>query len=239
MLDQADARGGPAAWARSFGPADARRLAPLRYRWIGGGELALLARALGDVLDQHCSLQAAFLHHDRPAQPTVAPGLEGLVGALRTAASRAARLSTWTAAPRGLRYLLPAPSSGSACKRWCMFLRWMVRRPGPGAAGVDFGLWRAVSPARLVMPVDTHVHRITRLMGLTARASPSWRMACELTEALRQLSPDDPLRHDFALAHLGISGHCRARWSVEACPACSLRPVCSAARAGGPEAQRT
>lgn len=239
MLDQADARGGPAAWAQGFGPADARRLAPLRYRWIGGAELALLARALGDVLDQHGSLQAAFLHHDLPAQPTVAPGLEGLVGALRRAASRAARQSSWTEAPRGLRYLLPAPSSGSACKRWCMFLRWMVRRPGPGAAGVDFGLWRAVSPARLVMPVDTHVHRITRLMGLTARASPSWRMACELTEALRQLSPDDPLRHDFALAHLGISGHCRARWSVEACPACSLRPVCSAARAGGPEAQRT
>jgi uncharacterized protein (TIGR02757 family) len=110
-----------------------------------------------------------------------------------------------------------------------MFLRWMVRRPGPGAAGVDFGLWRSVDASRLVMPVDTHVHRITRLMGLTTRSSPSWRMACELTDALRRLAPEDPLRHDFALAHLGISGQCRARWSEEACPACSLRPVCSAA----------
>ncbi len=235
ILAQADARGGPAAWVRGFSAADARRLAPLQYRWMRGPDLALLARCLQGLLAE-TTLEAAFLAHDDPASPTVAPALDGLVCTLRRHALAAAGADDWAALPRGFRYFLPRPRDGSACKRWCMLLRWLVRRPGPGAAGIDLGLWTGVAPARLVLPVDTHVHRITRLMGLTRRKDASWRTALELTAALRCFAPADPLRHDFALAHLGISGHCRGRFDAAACPACSLRPVCAAA-GPGPDAR--
>jgi uncharacterized protein (TIGR02757 family) len=106
-----------------------------------------------------------------------------------------------------------------------MLLRWMVRP----AEGIDLGLWRL--PARaLVLPLDTHTHRIARYVGLTARNDASWRTAVEITDALAMLDPLDPVRFDFALAHLGISGQCRREYDAEICTRCALFPVCGFAR---------
>ncbi len=127
--------------------------------------------------------------------------------------------------PRGLRYLLPSPDGGSACKRWNLFLRWMVRPP---REGVDLGIWTTWSPAGLVMPLDVHVHRVSRFLGLTTRNDTSWRTAEAITDALRRLDPEDPVRFDFALAHLGISGDCRGHHDPEVCASCPLEPVCTA-----------
>ncbi|HMV65800.1 MAG TPA: DUF2400 family protein, partial [Myxococcota bacterium] len=121
----------------------------------------------------------------------------------------------------------------SGLKRWHLLLRWMVRPP---TEGVDLGLWTTLHPRDLLIPVDTHVGRIARLLGLTARADASWRTAEEITAALRAFDAEDPVRFDFALAHVGISGGCLGHRHPAVCPTCPLSPVCRApeppARAG-------
>lgn len=93
------------------------------------------------------------------------------------------------------------PQRKSACKRMNMFLRWMVRRD---AHGVDFGLWKQFSPRQLICPLDLHVDRVARKLGLITRKQTDWQTALELTDQLRQLDPDDPVKYDFALFGLGI-----------------------------------
>ena len=87
----------------------------------------------------------------------------------------------------GVCYFFPRPSAGSACKRLNLFLRWMVRRDG-----LDLGVWSRVSPAQLVVPLDTHVIRVGRCLRLTRYTSPGWRMAQDITASLRRLDPADP-----------------------------------------------
>lgn len=111
---------------------------------------------------------------------------------------------------RGLRQLLPSPERGGACKRLNMYLRWMVRPQD----GIDFGLWERVPPSVLVIPVDTHIARICKGLGMTGRRSASWAMAEEITEKFRLLAPEDPLKYDFALCHMGISGKWKGNLSV-------------------------
>jgi uncharacterized protein (TIGR02757 family) len=120
--------------------------------------------------------------------------------------------------------MLTSPDDGSACKRLNLFLRWMVRPDD----GVDLGPWTALTPADLVVPLDVHVLRISRFLGLTRRSDASWRTACEVTDGLARLDPADPVRFDFALSHLGISGACRGARHPDACPLCPLDPVCTA-----------
>ncbi len=123
----------------------------------------------------------------------------------------------------GIRFSLPDPKEGAACKRWRLFLRWMVRPAWP-----DLGLWRRYPKDQLVIPLDTHVARVSRYTGLTGRATPDARMAREITEALRRLDPEDPLRYDFAISHLGILGDCPGVRHRSTCAACPLYTVCRA-----------
>ena len=220
VLERADLRGGPRRWVETFDEDDETALAPLVHRWTRGSDLALLARAVGGVLGEYGSLAACVEAGDDPQAPTIAPAIEHLVGSLRAHAPDM---------PRGLRHALPQPSGGSACKRWCMFFRWMVRPNGPGADGVDLGLWD-LDPARLVVPLDTHVMRLAGFVGLTRRRDASWRTAVDVTRGLAQLDPADPVRYDFALAHLGISGACKGHFEAETCPKCTLQPACHEGR---------
>jgi len=103
---------------------------------------------------------------------------------------------------QGVWYLLPSPASGSACKRLNLFLRWMVRR----GDHLDLGLWPEVSPRQLVIPLDVHVARIARRLGLTARRTDDWNTAEEITDRLRIYDPEDPVKYDFALSHIGMMG---------------------------------
>jgi uncharacterized protein (TIGR02757 family) len=123
----------------------------------------------------------------------------------------------------GTRFSLPDPLEGAACKRWRMFLRWMARPDWP-----DLGLWTRYPVAQLIIPLDTHVARVSRFIGLSTRATPDGKMAQEITEALRNLDPVDPLRYDFALSHLGILGDCPGVRKRSTCAECPLFSVCSA-----------
>ena len=223
----AEVSGGPAAWVRSFDPAlHASPLLPLFYRWNRGVDWVLLLTGLRRLYERVRSLEA-LLPADRPLHEA----LDGLIVHIRHAVLAEAHRCGVPATgfgdlPRGLRYLLPRPADGSATKRWWMILRWLVRRP---TAGIDLGLWRSRAPGELVVPLDTHVLRISRFVGLTSRKDGSLRTALEITDGLRRFDADDPVRFDFALAHLGISGGCRGRRDPEVCPSCPLDPVCRAA----------
>ncbi len=94
-----------------------------------------------------------------------------------------------------------SPARHSACKRINMFLRWMVRRD---QRGVDFGIWKNMAPGRLICPLDVHVERVAGKLGLLERKQRDWEAALELTENLRQLDPDDPVKYDFALFGMGV-----------------------------------
>jgi len=93
-----------------------------------------------------------------------------------------------------------SPARKSTCKRMNMFLRWMVRKD---AEGVDFGIWQKISPSQLICPVDVHVARVARRLGLLKRKQTDWLSAIELTDNLKKLDADDPVKYDFALFSLG------------------------------------
>lgn len=135
------------------------------------------------------------------------------------------RLRAELPATYGLRFSLPDPREGSACKRMRMFLRWMARTSWP-----DLGLWTRYPKAALVIPVDTHVARIARFVRLSRRATPDGRMAAEITAALRRCDAEDPLKYDFALSHLGILGDCPGLRRKATCAPCPLYAACRAGR---------
>lgn len=100
---------------------------------------------------------------------------------------------------RGIVFMFPLPEKGSACKRMNLFLRWMVRKDE-----LDFGLWREIPTSKLIIPVDTHIARICKQLKLTKRKNVSWKMAEEITENLKKFDPDDPVKYDFAICHIGM-----------------------------------
>lgn len=104
---------------------------------------------------------------------------------------------------RNLKYLLSDPQRGSACKRLNLFLRWVVRP----ADGIDLGIWSQVHPQDLILPVDTHILKILRALKWTSSQTASWKVALSATERLRRICPEDPIRYDFALCHLSMSGY--------------------------------
>lgn len=106
-------------------------------------------------------------------------------------------------APQRTRKHVATPARKSTCKRLNMFLRWMVRED---EAGVDFGLWKKMQPSQLMMPLDVHVERVGRKLGLLKRKQRDWTAVEELTAALRKLDPDDPVKYDYALFGVGVKG---------------------------------
>jgi uncharacterized protein (TIGR02757 family) len=218
----------PAAAIAELGPRKTReRLGLDAYRFFTRGDLSALLSGASSLQVRFGSLDAVFASHapakNVPVEGAAVPkgsysgpagrllaGCDAFVAlvldsarsAARSAASEAASsVGAPVSADGGdlARNLLPAPRDGSACKRLMLFLRWMVRRDE-----VDLGAWRSLSPEELVIPLDTHVHRIALALGLTKRSSPDLTAALETTDALRSFDPLDPVRFDFSLARLGI-----------------------------------
>lgn len=209
----------PAEFVRGFDVGrSARALHGLAHRWARTADFVALVLVLREMLRAAGSLEAFFARGLDPDAPDVG-------GALESFTERACRIDVGRAyadraSPRGVRYFFPRPSGGSACKRLNLFLRWMVRRDR-----LDPGGWSAVRPSQLVIPLDTHVIRVGRCLGLTRYTSPGWRMATDVTASLRRLDPDDPVKYDFALCHLGMSGACSFSRPRTAVP-CPLDGVC-------------
>ena len=214
----------PAAFVRHFDAArDRVPLDPLVHRWIRGRDLAALLLILQRMLREAGSIEAFFSAGDDPSQPDLSTALDSFSQrALETdlrpvyGVHRPKRL--------GVCYFFPRPSAGSACKRLNLFLRWMVRHDA-----IDLGVWKTITPARLVVPLDTHVIRLSRCLRLTRYASPGWKMAADITASLRAIDPEDPIRYDFSLCHVGMMNACGYGRRVGDAQ-CPLKGLCSPRR---------
>jgi uncharacterized protein (TIGR02757 family) len=161
-------------------------LADFAHRFSRGREVADMLWAARRAVRSCGSLEACFAEGLEPEQETVLPALTAFVDRLHSFGGRRS-------------FLLAQPGKGSACKRWHLFLRWMVREDE-----VDPGGWHRVSPSMLIVPLDTHMHRIGLRLGGTVRRQADLKAALEVTHMFRRIAPDDPVRYDFSLTRLGI-----------------------------------
>ena len=192
----------PADYVRGFNPArDRRAFDGLVHRWTREADLVALVWVLKQMLDRSTTIEGFFLEGYDPAAPDIARAIDSF-------STRALALDLKAAygrVPRrpGVCYFFPRPSAGSACKRLNLFLRWMVRRDA-----LDLGVWRRIDAASLIVPLDTHVIRVGRCLGLTRYTSPGWAMAREITSSLAAIDPGDPVKYDYSLCHLGMMNAC-------------------------------
>jgi len=206
----------PAAYVRSFDTSQAREFSGLGHRWIRSADLVALIRILHGMLQRSGSIERFFAEGFEPGAPDVGAALDSF-------SSRAMGLvlpQRRSKSSPGVCYFFPRPSAGSACKRLNLFLRWMVRRDA-----LDLGVWNTIPPSALVVPLDTHVIRVGRCLGLTRYTSPGWAMAKEITDSLRALDAGDPVKYDFSICHLGMMNACGFNRSQKDSQ-CPLRGVC-------------
>jgi uncharacterized protein (TIGR02757 family) len=174
------------------------------------------------LLEDHNSLETAFLAGLSPSDTDTGKALTHFSAAMLGTGFERFYPAGELRRRIGVRFLLPSPADGSACKRMNLFLRWMVRP----SDGVDSGIWNRVRPNQLVIPLDTHIARISRYIGLTEMKSSGWPTALDITQSLRRLDGADPLRYDFALCHLGIAGDCPRKRDLRKCFDCPIRSIC-------------
>jgi uncharacterized protein (TIGR02757 family) len=169
--------------------ADLKPFEKFKHRTFNATDALYFMEALKNIYVHHSSLEEAFLV--LPSEPNVGKGLihfHHLFFSLPTF-------------PKRTKKHISTPERKSACKRLNMYLRWMVRQD---TKGVDFGLWKKISPSQLICPLDLHVERVARKLKLIKRTQVDWETALELTENLKLLDPSDPIKYDFALFGLGI-----------------------------------
>lgn len=215
----------PRRYIESFSPERALRdFAGFRHRFNDGRDLCALFLAVRTMLEEADSIGDYFLSCYDPAAEDLTTALIEFTAAVRGFDLSPVFGSGEVPSDSGFLFFFPSPASGSACKRLCMYLRWMVRP----ADGIDLGLWKEISPAKLIVPVDAHISRIGRLLGLTSRRQPDWKMARQITASLRAFDPSDPVKYDFSLCHLGISHGCRGR-KGNTCVPCPVAGLCEVA----------
>jgi uncharacterized protein (TIGR02757 family) len=170
---------------------DRKRFLDFKHRTFQPTDTLYFLEYLQHFYKENDSLEFAFSKHITSDTPSVQEALIGFHN----------EFFSLPVAPARTKKHIATPTSKSTCKRLCMFLRWMVRQD---EQGVDFGLWKTIKPAQLLMPLDVHVDRQARRLGLLERPKTDWQAVLELTENLRQFDANDPVKYDFALFGLGI-----------------------------------
>ncbi len=191
-MDQA-----PYDFVRNFRDTDLKPLLHFVHRTFNATDLFYLLHFLQFHYSKHESLETAFAQFINRESTDITQALTGFHQ----------YVFSLPQAPARTRKHIATPARKSACKRLNMYLRWMVRDDGgKGNAGslVDFGLWKNISPAQLICPLDVHVARVARRLNLLERKQDDWHAAVELTGKLKVLSPADPVQYDFALFGLGV-----------------------------------
>ncbi len=217
----------PAAFVRAFDPSrDRTRFDHLVHRWTNGPDFAALVWILHQMIERSGSIETFFAEGLPVDAVDISAGLQSF-------STRALAIDVkpiyGRAKPRpGVAYFFSRPSSGGACKRLNLFLRWMVRHDR-----VDLGVWSKVRPGQLIVPLDTHVIRVGQCLRLTTLKSPGWRMAADITASLRAIDPADPVKFDFSICHLGMMNACGfGKGTGDA--RCPLKGICHP-EAVGPE----
>jgi uncharacterized protein (TIGR02757 family) len=207
---------GPYEFVAGFSPSRRARLTGFKHRFTTGQTIADLLELLQPILNRYGSIEAFFVRGDVPGEPNVVPALARFCDSLTDdyARTHGGRVS------RGLMYLLASPTRGSASKRLHLFLRWMVR-----ADAVDPGIWTSIDKARLIVPMDVHMARLCRILGLYESNTISLSTAVHVTQSFATMEPTDPVKYDFALSRIGILDDCNGRYRT-ACRACELYTIC-------------
>jgi uncharacterized protein (TIGR02757 family) len=170
---------------------DLKKLEGFKHRTFNTTDLLYCIAFFKMHYSKNNSLETAFTQWMHKKEVTVENGLKGFYH----------YFFSLPHIPERTKKHIASPKKNSSCKRLNMFLRWMVRSDD---TGVDFGIWKNISPAQLVIPVDVHVARVAKKLNLLQRTQTDWQTAIELTEYLRTLDAKDPVKYDFALFSLGV-----------------------------------
>lgn len=209
----------PASFILNFDlKRDKKYLKDIKYRFSTEDDVLCYVYMLSNALKEWGSLKDLFTNHYSSGHEDIKEALTAFAGYFLS--RNTSKIYGKNIKPLGLTHLFPSPTKGSACKRLNLFLRWMVR-----TRDIDFGIWDEIPPSKLIIPLDTHIARISRCIGLTKRAASDWKTAKEITESLKRFDPNDPIKYDFALCHQGISGACKGRKFRDVCSACTLISV--------------
>lgn len=192
-------------------------LGHFRHRFTSGRDLAEVLLLFQDIYKKFDTLEDFFLEGYDPSQnPDIIESLSSFVRNLHNQYRR--RFSRPPG--RGVKFLLSSPGLNSPCKRLNLFLRWMVRRDD-----IDPGPWSRVKPSHLIVPLDTHIFRLTRILGMHRFKSPGLKAARHITREFARLCPEDPVRYDFSLSRIGIVENCTGKFN-KYCPDCELIGFC-------------
>jgi uncharacterized protein (TIGR02757 family) len=186
----------PYEFVRDLGPAKRQKLLDFKHRFTTGEDICDLLELLKLVFEKNGSIEKHFLSGYNKTDENIIPALGGFCDSL---------LNMYTARHKtvpghGLKYLLAGPAGGGASKRLNLFLRWMVRNDN-----VDLGLWKSIDKAKLIVPMDVHIFRVSRMLGFCRRKNISLKTAVEVTDRFAQIEPQDPVKYDFALCRIGMS----------------------------------
>jgi uncharacterized protein (TIGR02757 family) len=211
---------------RSYRELAADALAGFRHRFHGARDAAALLFAIARAREAgRGTLRGFFERELRPEDRDTGPLLTRAVARIEALDYRPVLGVRRLPERSPVRFFFPDPASGSACKRWNLYLRWMVRRDA-----LDFGLWPGIPTDRLVVPTDTHVHRIARRLGLTKRRTADWKAARQITDALARFDAVDPVRFDYALCRIGILDICVPSTRLCRCADCPVQAACAVGR---------
>ncbi len=164
-----------------------RTFSEFKHRFATGKALTQLLSGLKQIVVKNGSLYRCFVNCFDREEDTLVPTLNRFVKKIHAASFKKPD------------HLLPLPERGSACKRLCLFLRWMIRKDE-----VDPGGWDHIPASRLIIPVDTHILRISKYLNMTSRKAADMKTALEITSGFKQVSPEDPVKYDFVISRLGI-----------------------------------
>ena len=206
----------PSEFVINFDKDKRRTLKDFKHRFTTGDDISDLLTLLRTIINRYGSIERYFALGYNPDDKNIIPALSEFCNSLLDIHAAGHKGQT----THGLKYLLVSPNGGSACKRLNLFLRWMVRDDD-----VDAGLWKSIDKAKLVVPIDVHMGRLCKILGLYDRKTVSLSAAAEITESFAEIEPADPVKYDFALSRIGILENCNGR-RRKGCELCELFGFC-------------
>lgn len=183
----------PHQFVMNFSKKDEARFKGVIHRFYNTEDIITLFKILKIVYQNYGSLKFLFLLYYFEEEKNLKESISFFSCHMLDLGSKIASVTP------GVKFMFPSPYNNSPCKRINLFLRWMVRRDA-----LDFGLWNEILPAKLIIPVDTHIAKICTNLKLTKRKNITWLMAEEITENLKKYDSIDPVKYDFALCHIGM-----------------------------------
>ena len=187
--------GKPYSFIKNFSLSKkSKKISGIKHRFYSEDDVLKLFFILNKEIKKHKTIKQIFLQGYNISDDNVKNGISNFSNHFINSF-----IETFGKVSDGIKFMFPLPEKGSACKRMNLYLRWMVRKDE-----LDFGLWKEIQASKLIIPVDTHIARISSLLKLTKRKNADWKMAEEITSNLKKFDPEDPIKYDFAICHIGI-----------------------------------